>query len=805
MTNMILSRKVSSNSMACLRKAVVGCVVLLAWGLQDVDAAQVVSAARTESAGSKGVAWHTTTKFLTDSASQMSVVVWTKNCTAVNMLRLVEQAGQFNIQCPNGSSTVRFYVTPQNGSAISVNADANKLSRAVLNDGSWHCVSATFKYDATDASSSFLRIYCDGQLAGELTGTTITGPLSAPTQGFTIGGQWASGGYADWRIAGRFAEVTLWDRALTSEEIASLACRRPWRGEEGLVGYWLPADSETRANCAKGGVTAGLSISASSYTLGYVEDLDFPCGNEYYVASDAWAQAHPAYDPTGKSYRSWDEPALIDQAQEIMDLAIAPPIVVFGEGTFKPSNEITITRTDGVRLKRFNSDELTIDEDRVVLDGQNARRILKIAPTAKDADIEINGLTFVNGNGSGESGGAVYVDLNGASSSAASRGKRCRLVNCVFKNNTALASGGNGGAVHLRGGFVSNCVFTANAALRNGGAVCCAGKPSYDNSSATLSSEAEVPAVFDSTFTSNTAWRGGAVADSNDGSGGWQSYLVRGCSFDQNTTSGTALSNSRGGQVALARASVLADSTFTGESEASYGSCVDWQKGGVLVSHCTFTGMEIKTGYGVIHSGQDNSIIERCIFTNNTFGIDAVFSESTAKLTLRNCLFADNALPSVRTIVACHNATQVVMENCTLADNTHASTIYPFRRNAGSPQCVCVNSICLDRALTLDGGSLTVTNSCVVAPAPGGALDTGVITGVPRFADAQHGDYSLAGALCRDRGVVLPWMSASAIDLAGNPRVVTNGESLMTDPAALPDLGCLEFQDRQPGLIIIFR
>lgn len=773
-----------------------------AFGSLTASAATVVSTTRTSSTGSSGVSWHTNTKFL-DGASEMSVIVWTRNCTAVNMLRLVEQGGQFHIRCDNGSQKVLFVVAPVGAPNGTVQAEANAsvLTRATLNDGSWHCISATFKYDSVDSGKSFLRIYCDGALAGELTGSTITGPLAAATQGFTIGGQWAST-YANWRIAGRFTEVSLWNRALTTDEVVSLAKRRPWCGETGLIGYWLPADVKNYDNRVKNGASATLTESKSNYTLEWVDDSDFPCGNEYCVASKEWSAEHPTYDPTGKSYRNWDEPALVGQVQDILDASPTAPTIVFGEGTFEPTAEILVSRNDAVKMKR------SFGSATAVLDGQNVRRLLKIDPpkvnnaTAKDVDIEIDGLTFVNGNVSSESGGAVYMGSGCASASSETANKRCRLINCTFKDNASSAA--NGGALYIESGYVSNCVFTANTAARNGGAICCAGGASYDNSEGTLAYEYNIPAIYDCEFTSNTACRGGAIADSRDDASGWLSFVVRGCAFDDNTTSGTAISKRRGGHIALAKASVLVDSVFAGTSSADYGVCVNWQQTGVLVSRCTFVDAVANDGYGFLHTGGANSIIDKCVFSNLTTKIDVVFAESEGNLVVRNCLFAKNSLPNGNSFVAGHNTTSVRMENCTLADNTKTLTSYPFRNNSGSAKYVSVNSICADRSSVINGGTLVVSNSCVVAPAPGGALDSGVVIGGPRFVDAEHGNYALAGGRCRDKGLVLPWMDSASIDLAGLPRLV-NGSGVAYAPDALPDLGCYEIQTAKSGLVLVIR
>lgn len=69
----------------------------------------------------------------------------------------------------------------------------------------------------------------------------------------------------------------------------------------------------------------------------------------------------------------------------------------------------------------------------------------------------------------------------------------------------------------------------------------------------------------------------------------------------------------------------------------------------------------------------------------------------------------------------------------------------------------------------------------------------------PRFVDAEHGDYTLeANSSCRDKVLTLGWMTNGSTDLLGNPRLVdTRGVAF--SPAALPDLGCFEIQERKPS------
>ena len=71
--------------------------------------------------------------------------------------------------------------------------------------------------------------------------------------------------------------------------------------------------------------------------------------------------------------------------------------------------------------------------------------------------------------------------------------------------------------------------------------------------------------------------------------------------------------------------------------------------------------------------------------------------------------------------------------------------------------------------------------------------------------DAANGDWSIRhSSSCRDRGKMLDWM-ATAADLAGNPRVVTEGKPLAVNPAALPDIGCYENQEETAGSLLLLR
>lgn len=150
----------------------------------------------------------------------------------------------------------------------------------------------------------------------------------------------------------------------------------------------------------------------------------------------------------------------------------------------------------------------------VVFDGNKSSRIFNVACD----NVVLNGLTFINGNGSLEYGGAIcwggnnglisnsvfennYVDkLNYSYGGAVSVSKDAKLTidNSTFKNNIAYG----GGAIDSEGKLnVVNCYFEKNTAVnRDGGAI----------------SNVGILKVSNSTFVNNFASRnGGAIKNIN--------------------------------------------------------------------------------------------------------------------------------------------------------------------------------------------------------------------------------------------------------------------------------------------------
>ena len=110
--------------------------------------------------------------------------------------------------------------------------------------------------------------------------------------------------------------------------------------------------------------------------------------------------------------------------------------------------------------------------------------------------------------------------------------------------------------------------------------------------------------------------------------------------------------------------------------------------------------------------------------------------------------------------------------------------------------------------MTFAAPPFALTNCFLAAyPAAGCTAESCVIGANARFRDAAHGDYSLRrGSPCRDKAILLDWLtSADAVDLAGNPRVVTEAKPLAENPAALPDIGCYENLHAARGLRLLVR
>ncbi len=119
---------------------------------------------------------------------------------------------------------------------------------------------------------------------------------------------------------------------------------------------------------------------------------------------------------------------------------------------------------------------------------------------------------------------------------------------------------------------------------------------------------------------------------------------------------------------------------------------------------------------------------------------------------------ADNHATGLSTVSAV-KATGGMVRNCIIWHNTNTSGVNDWTGTASCFSHCCVSSA----GLSPDNGNLTSD---------------------PLFTTRKNEPaYSLGyDSPCRDRAESLPWMSAGALDLAGNPRVRHAG----------PDIGCYE-------------
>ena len=205
--------------------------------------------------------------------------------------------------------------------------------------------------------------------------------------------------------------------------------------------------------------------------------------------------------------------------------------------------------------------------------------------------------------------------------------------------------------------------------------------------------------------------------------------------------------------------------------------------------------MTASGGYAMFHAGA-RTLFVNSIITNNNNNARIFFPEDAADLVVRQSLFAGN---TENQAVVWDWRSSLRFENCTILQQN-------FRAGGGgSGTNVLVNCILPNADITSSGAYVNILTNCLVKSVSGGTLDSGVITGDPRFTDAEHGDYTLMrGSSCREKGMTLDWMGEGAVDLIGNPRVVDrNGVAFSVE--ALPDLGCYEIQDRCLGTILIVR
>lgn len=454
--------------------------------------------------------------------------------------------------------------------------------------------------------------------------------------------------------------------------------------------------------------------------------------------------------PAGSStptppYATWATAA--NDLQRAIDAVTVGGTVYVANGTYALEKTISVNKT--ITLRGFDRTTGAADPEKVILDGQDTVRCVLMTGDAYRP--VFNGLKFYRGKGVTDGGvtsvgGGVFISGATGSFVPTHAGEVPSLVNCIFEGCSAKQEGA---ALHVRGRiYVENCRFVGNQAESGnyGNTVC-------------------------------VRERSGAAA---------AAFL--GCSFeeDQSTIPGNACT--------LAM--------------RSYGN---------LVSNCTFKTCG-KSGVIVSDSANanaENSVIVNCV------SLDAgapflvpIADRSYGGMTLRNCLIARGSGYGLVT-----GTGKTVIDNCTITGNKNAG----IRVKAGTADapsaCTVRNTIAWNNngakadlafgekdAAAPDSTTMAYTET-TSSTGWDGATSTAASNAVnPLFRNATKGDYSLKRRTPHlDKGTILDWMTAETADLAGNPRVATDGKPLAEDAAALPDLGCYENQDVRKGTCLIIR
>ena len=660
--------------------------------------------------------------------------------------------------CYSGTDDLSFRVVqskPSDGTTQVVIATLPNW-RSTLGGTDWHFYCCTFNYDPNDSSKSFQRLYVDGELKAQRSGSEIVGPAVAPVSGnhVTIGGNWDTRGWADnVQYAGSVSEVTVWSRGLSPIEVETLATRRASGFESGLEVYWpLAGDSVEEPNRARGGATATLAVHRDKYgTIAMAADSDFPLGNARCVASAEWIAEQGYVQPSDATFRSWDDPAT--NIATAFAAALPGETILLMPGTHPISEQIDITKANITFAHGPGDGE-------AVIDAQHLCRHFRNHPDhSGQSGFVFENLTFANGEPDGNGGSMQLVSNAGA------------IRNCTFRDNTA----NKGGAIQaylVNGLVISNCVFAGNSATSYGGAI-------YTQQSSDNRDDKCI--VVDCIITNNSAKYGGGINAE-------RCIAISGCSFAGNraNTEGATY----GGNARIGIYSTISNCTFTGACQAKYGSCIDIVGTVATVADCDFSGLAPSgfdgNHYGVIHINDvGNCTFADCVATNSSGDSTGMFfpENSNASLLVRQSILGN---ASNQALVADHGG-KTRFENCTILSQS-----FDYKSST-SGQNVLVNCIVPNADITTSGNFVNIITNSLVKSVSGGTQDSGVMTGNPKFVDAAGGNYRLAAtSSCREKGLVLGWMSG-ATDLGGNPRLVNILGRAAAD--ALPDLGCYECQE----------
>ncbi len=332
-------------------------------------------------------------------------------------------------------------------------------------------------------------------------------------------------------------------------------------------------------------------------------------------------------------YTFTDLQALINKADDKLDLP----------NDFYYDPNVDSALKNGVVINK----SITINGNGYTIDGKNLARMFVV----KSEDVEIDNITFINGN-TGGNGGAIDV-YNSTT-----------ISGCNFTNNFATS---NGGAINFQEGSTStieNCIFTANRANGvSGGAIY---TPNVELN------------IIDSIFKDNYAQSSGSAIQS------WKSIYIDGCSFDSNEANGGATL------------------MFDYETDTS---CY------VVVKNSNFTNNKA-TSVGavqIINSESSDNLIENCLFANNSAtsaNVGALYISATGAKVINSTFYNNTAITNGG---AASLKGDIAVENCNFTLNNAAEAGAIRARNG-----VNITNCMFDSNKAGAGGALMTEGSVIV-------------------------------------------------------------------------------------------
>ena len=388
-----------------------------------------------------------------------------------------------------------------------------------------------------------------------------------------------------------------------------------------------------------------------------------------------------------------------------------------------------------------------------ILHGQNQVRVLNQA-TIFAVETVWDGVTITGGRvsiGIGDGGGA-YLRTNG------------KLINCIITGNRARFD--SGGGIYNAGGIVSYCMVNNNIADAQGGGVYNSGTVSYCTINGNIATAQGGGVsniggtVTHCTINENTTIAYSSSSFPNSGGGIYNNGgIVSYCTISGNTASGANYNAASGGGIGCANTttSIVRDCIVENNKTVLESNINGWA-GGIYqgnVSRCIIRGNSSQLGGGLY-----NSITTDCLIINNN-AIDRGGGS-----------YLGSAI------------------NCTYVENT-ATTSGGGSFSTTATNCIFWRNSAPNGAQVFGG---TVTYSAI----QGGFTGTGNISlsqdnisGGPMFVNPNAQNYQLQPCSpCVNTGsngaVSNP---ATAIDLAGNPRIYQYGAS-----NGIVDMGAYEAQ-----------